>query len=125
MRISFFTLVLCMVSVLALAQDPVKTDGDKYKVILENDRVRVIEYRDKPGDKTSLHQHPDFVMHVVDPFMRRLTFEDGRTVERSFAAGQTSWMEAETYWREHWYHLYPRDYCRVERATSIAHKMNS
>jgi hypothetical protein len=95
MRISFFTLVLCMVSVLALAQDPVKTDGDKYKVILENDRVRVIEYRDKPGDKTSLHQHPDFVMHVVDPFMRRLTFEDGRTVERSFAAGQTIWMEAQ------------------------------
>jgi len=33
MRVTAFTLVLCMVSVLALAQDPVKTDGDKYKVV--------------------------------------------------------------------------------------------
>lgn len=97
MRVTAFTLVLCMVSVLALAQDPVKTDGDKYKVVLENDRVRVMEYRDKPGDKTALHRHPDFVMHVVSPFTRRLAFEDGRTVERSFAAGQTIWMDAQNH----------------------------
>ena len=31
------------------AQDPVKTD--KYRVVLDNDRVRVIEYHDKPGEK--------------------------------------------------------------------------
>ena len=97
MRVPAFTLVLCMVSVLALAQDPVKTDGDKYKVVLENDRVRVMEYRDKPGDKTALHHHPDFVMTVVSPFTRRLTFEDGRTVERSFTAGQTIWMGAQNH----------------------------
>ena len=95
MRVTAFTLMICMVSVLALAQDPVKTDGDKYKVVLENDRVRVIEYRDKPGDKTSLHHHPDFVMQVMGPFKRRITFNDGRTVERSFKAGQTIWMEAQ------------------------------
>jgi hypothetical protein len=28
-----------------LAQDPVKTDSDKYKILLENERVRVLEYR--------------------------------------------------------------------------------
>jgi hypothetical protein len=97
MRVTAFTLVLCMVSVLALAQDPVKTDGDKYKVVFENDRVRVMEYRDKPGDKTALHHHPDFVMHVVSPFTRRLAFEDGRTEERSFTAGQTIWMDAQNH----------------------------
>ena len=26
------------------AQDPAKTDSDKYKVVLENERVRVLEY---------------------------------------------------------------------------------
>jgi hypothetical protein len=26
------------------AQDPAKTDSDKYKVVLENGRVRVLEY---------------------------------------------------------------------------------
>ncbi len=97
MRITVFCLALCLMSVPALAQDPVKTDGDKYKVVLENDRVRWMEYRDKPGDKTALHHHPDFVMHVVSPFTRRLVFEGGRTVERSFTAGQTIWMDAQNH----------------------------
>ncbi len=97
MRVMVCTLAICMFAVLVAAQDPVHTDGDKYNLVLENDRVRVLEYRDKPGDKTLLHYHPDFVMHVVSPFTRRLTFEDGRTVDRSFTAGQTVWMEAQTH----------------------------
>ena len=28
------------------ADDAVKTDPDKYKIVLENERVRVLEYRD-------------------------------------------------------------------------------
>ena len=28
------------------AQDPVNTDSDKYKLVLENERVRVLDYRD-------------------------------------------------------------------------------
>ena len=31
------------------AQDPAKTDSDKYKVVLENERVRVLEYRVQTG----------------------------------------------------------------------------
>ena len=33
-------------------QDAVVTDGDKYSVVLENERVRVLRYHDKPGDRT-------------------------------------------------------------------------
>ena len=29
--------------------DPTRTDGDKYKVVLENEQVRVLEYRDVPS----------------------------------------------------------------------------
>ena len=32
-----------------MSDDPVRTDPDKYEVIFENDRVRVLEYRDVPG----------------------------------------------------------------------------
>jgi beta-alanine degradation protein BauB len=39
------------------AQDPVETDGDKYKTILENETVRVLEYTDKPKEKTNQHHH--------------------------------------------------------------------
>lgn len=28
------------------SRDPVVTDSDKYKVVLENDRIKVLEYRD-------------------------------------------------------------------------------
>jgi hypothetical protein len=33
------------------AQDPVKASPQYYKVLLENDQVRVLEYRLKAGDK--------------------------------------------------------------------------
>ncbi|HVO66964.1 MAG TPA: hypothetical protein VMT12_10810 [Syntrophales bacterium] len=43
-------------------QDPLVTDGDKYSVVLENGRVRVLRYHDKPGDRTLKHAHPDYVL---------------------------------------------------------------
>jgi hypothetical protein len=34
----------------SIMQDAIETDGDKYSVVLENERVRVLKYHDKPGD---------------------------------------------------------------------------
>src|SRR5690349_24817115 len=53
-----------------MSDDPVCTDPDKYEVIFENDRVRVLEYRDLPGGKTHPHQHPDSVMYTLSGFRR-------------------------------------------------------
>ena len=89
--------VLVSMPVLLTAQDPLQTDPDKYKLVLENDRVRVLEYRDKPGDKTLRHWHHDFVLHCLVPFKRRLVFGDGRVMERSFAAGETLWMDSQSH----------------------------
>ena len=33
----------------AHADDPVQTDGNKYKVKIENERVRVLEYKTSPA----------------------------------------------------------------------------
>jgi beta-alanine degradation protein BauB len=86
---------LCIVVTNIYAQDPAKTDSDKYKVVLENERVRVLEYRDKPGDRTTMHQHPAFVLYAVSPFKRKLTFPDGKVVVREFKAGETVYMDAQ------------------------------
>src|SRR5512139_3536196 len=75
--------------------DPVRTDPDKYRTVLENDRVRVLEYRDKPGDKTTLHHHPDFVLYAQSPFKRRLWAADGSYKEREFKGGEVIWSKAE------------------------------
>jgi hypothetical protein len=33
--------------------DPVLTNPGLYSVVMENERVRVLEYRDRPGDATT------------------------------------------------------------------------
>ncbi|MEV7603519.1 hypothetical protein AB0O91_39740 [Kitasatospora sp. NPDC089797] len=37
---------------------PTVTDPEFYRTVFENDRVRVVEYRDTPGVRTRLHHHP-------------------------------------------------------------------
>ena len=69
------------------APDPLITDGDKYSVVLENERVRVLKYHDKPGDRTLQHYHPDYVVYAESSFKRRLTFTDGRKQEVDVKAG--------------------------------------
>jgi quercetin dioxygenase-like cupin family protein len=79
------------------ANDPITTDGDKYRVILENARVRVLRYHDAPGARTNSHRHPDFVLYALGPFKRRLTVNGGATKERSFQTGDVIYMPAQTH----------------------------
>lgn len=81
----------------ALAHDPAHTDGDKYKVIFENERVRVLEYRDQPGDKTQQHRHPAFVLYAMAPFKRKILLPDGKALLREFKAGEVLFSDAQTH----------------------------
>lgn len=72
--------------------DPTVTDGDKYHAILENDQVRVLSYRDKPGEKTHPHHHSAFVLYALSAFRRKLIFPDGTAKERDFKPGDVIWM---------------------------------
>jgi hypothetical protein len=74
--------------------DPVQTNPDHYSVVFENDRVRVLEYTDGPGDRTTPHRHPDSVMYTLSAFRRRLHSGDThRDVE--MPAGMTGWLPAQ------------------------------
>jgi uncharacterized RmlC-like cupin family protein len=74
--------------------DPVVTNPDHYRVVFENERVRVLEYTDSPGDRTTPHEHPDSVMYALTSFRRRLYAGDiERDVE--MAAGTTGWLPAQ------------------------------
>ncbi len=77
--------------------DPTTTDPDKYHVIFENDRVRVLEYRDEPGQKTSPHDHPDSVMYTLSSFRRRLIGGDGESRDVDLEAGAVRWLDAQTH----------------------------
>lgn len=80
-----------------MAGDPACTDPDKYHVLFENDRVRVLEYRDTPGARTSPHQHPDSVMYTLSGFQRRLHSEGGATRDVVMEPGHTFWLPAQVH----------------------------
>ena len=77
--------------------DPTVTDPDKYKVVFENDQVRVLEYHDEPGERTSPHEHPNSVMRTLSSFRRRLINEAGEAVDVDLPAGMTRWLDAQTH----------------------------
>ncbi|WP_223885666.1 cupin domain-containing protein [Nocardia colli] len=63
-------------------------------MIFENERVRVLEYRDRPGDRTQPHNHPDSVLYPLNSFRRRIT-ANGQQVEVALAQGQVRWVGAQ------------------------------
>ncbi len=74
--------------------DPVATNPGHYRVVLENESVRVLEYTDEPGTVTTPHDHPDSVMVTLTGFRRRLvTPSSSRDVE--LVAGQAHWLPAQ------------------------------
>lgn len=79
------------------AQDPAETDSDKYKVLLDNACVRVLEYRDQPGEKTQQHRHPAFLLYAIEPFERVIHLPDGGNINRRFEAGEVIWSPAQTH----------------------------
>jgi hypothetical protein len=82
-----------------MSPDPTVTDPDNYKVVFENERVRLPECRDKPGDRTSPHHHPDSVMYTLSSFERRLVHGD-RETDVPLVAGRAAWLDAQDHSRE-------------------------
>ena len=76
------------------SDDPTVTDPDFYKLIFENERVRVVEYRDQPGDTTHRHRHPDSVMYTLTAFRRRISASD-RHIDVEIPAGAVRWVSAQ------------------------------
>jgi beta-alanine degradation protein BauB len=79
-----------------MTDDPVATNPNLYQVVMENERVRVLEYRDHPGDRSTPHRHPDSVMITLSSFRRRLVDRD-RQAEVELDAGVTLWLAAQTH----------------------------
>jgi quercetin dioxygenase-like cupin family protein len=63
-------------------------------VRLENERVRVIEVRQKPGEDIPMHSHPDLVLYLLSGGRDRWTFPDGTTQENTFAPGEVHFFPA-------------------------------
>ncbi len=78
-----------------MAGDAVSVVPDLYKVLFENDRVRVLETRYGPGVKSAMHSHPDLVALAVTSAKAKLTLADGPTVDLDLQVGEPVFVEAQ------------------------------
>lgn len=67
------------------------TEGN-VKVLLENDRVKVVEATRRPGTKVPMHTHPPYLAYFFGPWKGRLTSPDGKVTEKEFPAGKLLWF---------------------------------
>lgn len=74
--------------------DPIEVSPDKYRVLLENEHVRVLEYQIKPGQKEVWHTHPPKVSYIVSGGMLRITTEGGDSFIVTEDSDDAAWMGA-------------------------------
>ena len=77
--------------------DPVKISPQLYTVRFENDRLRVLEYRLRPGEKEPMHSHPPGVVFALADATVKTTLPNGTVVAYPSHAGDVMWRDAVTH----------------------------
>ena len=81
----------------AFAQDPTVVDSDRYKVVFENDQVRVLRITYGPLEKSVMHEHPTSVSVILADGQIRMHMPDGTTEDFEESHGEAGWNEAVTH----------------------------
>ncbi len=78
-------------------QDPVKISPQYYKVRADNEYVRVLKYRLKPGKKEPMHSHPCGVVYYLTGTKWKVTSPDGKITESETTPGEIVWRDPTTH----------------------------
>lgn len=73
--------------------DPVKISPDIFKILLENEHVRVVKYSLRPGEKDEWHTHPAKSSYVVSGGKLKVNLKNGETILAEENEGTASWMD--------------------------------
>lgn len=104
-------LLLSLVAAPAVAMDFLEAAPKQTKVLIDNDKVRIIEVKMNRGDKIPMHTHPASVVYVIKSGKVRWTGEDGEVSETQGKDGDTLYRPAVTHAHEH---LEPSDAILIE-----------
>ena len=77
------------------AQDVMKAAPNHYKVLVDNQQVRVVQNTLTPGEKDPLHTHPAGWYYVTAAGKMKVTTADGKVSYWEPKQGDSGWMEAE------------------------------
>jgi len=94
MRRVLFLTFIALTAPVALAQDPVKVDANHYKVMFENDQVRVLRIHYNPREKSVMHEHPASVVVFLSASKTRFSLPDGSATTNGGKAGQITFSDA-------------------------------
>jgi quercetin dioxygenase-like cupin family protein len=77
-----------------ILRDPVKLDPKHHIVLVENDRVRVLQTILEPHLKAPMHEHPHYVVVYLTELHTTMIMGDGKAVDNPRRAGEIAWREA-------------------------------
>ncbi|MBV8436174.1 MAG: hypothetical protein JOY95_01520 [Silvibacterium sp.] len=87
------SLLFLLAAPLMLAQDAVKVAPNNFKVLSENEQVRVVQDTLAPGETEAMHTHPAGWYYVTMPGTMKVTRADGKTEIWNAKAGEQAWMD--------------------------------
>jgi quercetin dioxygenase-like cupin family protein len=83
-----------------MSGDAASVAPNVYTVLFENDRVRLLEARLRPGDSSALHSHPDYLVYNLEDGKVRFGGPSGVGEEVELKAGDVMWRDAEEHTAE-------------------------
>jgi quercetin dioxygenase-like cupin family protein len=76
-----------------MAEDAAKVAPHIYKVLFENEQVRLLEVNMQPGDSSEMHSHPDNLIYALSDGKVTFTDPSGEAADLEVHAGESMWME--------------------------------
>ena len=73
--------------------DPLQAAGNVYSLVMENNKVRVLDALFKPGATAAMHYHPNHVVYILVDGKFKISTPDGKSVDFDLKKGQAIWME--------------------------------
>ncbi len=90
-EIFLVVLSLLLLALPAMAQDPTEVDSKHYKVVFENDQVRVLRITYGPHYMGVMHEHPASLVVWLTDGDGIITSADGKAEEIHAKAGDVTW----------------------------------
>ena len=75
-------------------RDPLLLYPDNYRILIENEHVRVLDFKLAKGAREATHEHPRHVAVFLEDVKIRFTLPDGTVRLRAAKAGEVAYSEA-------------------------------
>ena len=91
MCVALLSLTLSLIAGTVSSGEMSTAEGD-VKVLLDNEKVRVVEAVRPPGTVVPMHTHPTLVAYYFDATQVKLTSPEGKSTVKDIPAGKLIWF---------------------------------